>query len=79
MLGKHFTIELHSQPTITYHFFIWRHWVWIRTSHLLGRRSYLLSHSASPFFVMGFSKWCLMNYLLRAGFKQQSSSSLPPE
>jgi hypothetical protein len=51
----------------------------LSTSHLLGRCSYCLNHSCSPFFWWLLLRSGLPNYLPRTGFELQSSLSLPLE
>jgi hypothetical protein len=45
----------------------------------LGLRAYTLSHSTSPFFVMGFFEIASRKLFHRAGFEPPPSWSLPPE
>jgi hypothetical protein len=42
-------------------------------------RAYTLSHSTSPFFVMGFFEIVSYKLFAQAGFEPQSSVFLPPE
>jgi hypothetical protein len=42
-------------------------------------RACILSHSTSPFFVMGFSEMGSLELFAQAGFELPASCSLPPE
>jgi hypothetical protein len=42
-------------------------------------RAFILSHSTSPFFVLGFFEIGSQELFAQAGFELRSSRSLPPE
>jgi hypothetical protein len=63
-----------QQKTYTYMFR-----VWIQGLTLARQALYHLSHSTSPVFVLGIFKTGFLKLSAWAGFKAQSSWSLPPE